>query len=406
MKVNPPVPFTRTEKILILALALFQFIYIVDFMILMPLGPTLIEKFNITNQEFSYLVSAYTFAAGASALLASTVIDRFHRKKALMAIFAAFLGGTLLCGLSESYGLLLGARLATGAFGGLINGLIMAIIGDSFPYEKRGAAMGTVIAAFSAASVVGVPLGLAAAEHWSWNVPFTGLFGVGILFLLFAFYAIPITPKVAREHAYGDLFRHKNHYVAFFLTFCMMMTGFSMIPYISNYFVFNTGLKTDQIFYIYLTGGLATFFSARIIGSLADRIGKKKTFYGIAFTAIIPILWIAHLEESSLGVTLLVSTLYFVLVSGRVVPAMALITSAVKPAMRGSFMTLNTSIQQFSSATATLIGGQIIATTSDGKIENYEIVSYLAVVFLLLSIYMVYRIQPVDGAEPSEEKID
>ena len=59
------------------------------------------------------------------------------------------------------------------------------------------------------------------------------------------------------------------------LMFVLMFAGFSVIPFISPYMVTNVGLKETDLPYLYLFGGLATAFSSRYIGKLADRHGKR-----------------------------------------------------------------------------------------------------------------------------------
>ena len=307
--------------------------------------------------------------------------------------------GTLFCGLARSYDILLFSRIITGAFGGLINALIFAIVGDTFDYQKRGSATGIIMAGFSAASVAGVPLSLLIAHKMGWYMPFVILFGLGIFVLLYAYYTIPNTRPAPKAHTYSELFTEKNHYYAFLLVICMMFAGFSLIPYISNYLVFNTVLTENELPLIYLTGGGATLITARIIGYIADKFGKKLTYYIIASLSIIPIFLISHLENTSLILILVTTTIFFILVSGRFVPAMALITSGVKPHMRGGFMTLNAAVQQFASAIATLTGGLLIVQTGN-HIDGYNHVSYLSLVFTLLSLFFVFKIKVMDGKEP------
>ena len=80
-----------------------------------------------------------------------------------------------------------------------------------------------------------------------------------------------------------------------------------------------------------------TLFSARLIGWLADRVGKIRMFIGSADIAA-AILLLTHWRTPPLGATLAVTTLFMVFVSGRMVPAMAIVTGAVAPQHRGSFM--------------------------------------------------------------------
>ena len=162
MPTSAPPQFTRRrERLVLLVLAAVQFTSIVDFMVVMPLGPQLARDLGLSPARFSLIVSSYTYSAGLAGLLASVLLDRHARRPAFLALFAGFLAGTLACGLAPTYGWLLAARVLTGAFGGVLGGLAMAVGGDVFPESRRGAATGTLMSAFALASVAGVPAGLA-----------------------------------------------------------------------------------------------------------------------------------------------------------------------------------------------------------------------------------------------------
>ena len=145
------------EKILLLLLASINFTHIVDFMIMMPLGPQLMRIMHINPQQFSLLVAAYTFSAGIMSLIAAFFVDRFNRKHVVLTSYTGFIIGTFACAWAPDYHFLLIARIVAGMFGGVTAAQILAIIGDTFPYEKRGSAMGFIMGSFSIASVIGVP---------------------------------------------------------------------------------------------------------------------------------------------------------------------------------------------------------------------------------------------------------
>lgn len=394
-----PVKFNRSEWLLLSALAFLQFTHIVDFVIMMPLGPTLVDSFGIDTHQFSFLVSGYTFAAAFSALFASLYIDRFERKKTLLVIFFGFMLGTLLCGFSQGYYMLLGSRILTGLFGGLINAMIYTIIGDRFPYTKRGSAMGVLVGAFSVASIAGVPLGLKIAQMGNWNLPFFVLGFLGVPFMVYAWFILPEMKPAGRSHNYIDLLKEKNHYIAFAFVMTMMLTGFSIIPFISNYLVFNTGFSRESLPTIYLFGGIASFFSSRLFGYFADRFGKKRTYFVAALFSVIPVYWISHLEGAGYIATLGVTTLMFIFFTGRMVPAMALITASVVPGMRGSFMSMNSAIQQLGSAVATLTAGYLIKEMPDNHIVGYDHVSYFSIACIFISFLFLVRIKVFNDNE-------
>src|SRR5579871_3925366 len=147
------------ERMLLFTLAAIQFTTVLDFVIILPLGPNFKDVFNIVEYQFGYIVSAYGIAAAITGFAAGFVLDRFDRKKALLWLYAGFTIGTLCCGLSNSYILLLASRALAGAFGGVVGAVILSIVGDVIPMERRGAAMGLVMSAFSISSIVGVPMG-------------------------------------------------------------------------------------------------------------------------------------------------------------------------------------------------------------------------------------------------------
>src|SRR5437867_7560728 len=180
-----------SERSLLLLLAAVQFTHIVDFMILMPLGPQLMRELHIGPGHFSALVAAYTISSGVVGLLAAPFIDRFDRRKLLLFAYAGFIAGTMACALSQSATALLTARALSGMFGGMSISMVMSIIGDVVPAERRAAGVGIVMTAFSAAAAVGIPFGLKLAQHWRWEAPFFLLAGVAGVTWVMAFVRLP-----------------------------------------------------------------------------------------------------------------------------------------------------------------------------------------------------------------------
>ena len=229
---------------------------------------------------------------------------------------------TLFCAVVHTYPLLMAARIMAGAFGGLTGAIVFAIVGDLIPYERRGKATGIIMSAFSLASVIGVPIGLWLAELYNWNAPFFGLFGFSAVTLVFAHFYTPSVKghlsSLAKHplKTLETLFFNKNHLTAFALITMMMFGGFSVIPFIAPYLVANVGITNTELSYLYILGGGFTVFTARIIGSLADKFGKPLIFAIIAIISILPILALTNLPKVPLYITLTVTTCFFVFVSG------------------------------------------------------------------------------------------
>jgi predicted MFS family arabinose efflux permease len=388
------------ERLLLWSLAAINFTHIVDFMVMMPLGPQLTRLFHITDAQFGLLVSAYSLAAGLSGLLISMVIDRFERKRALLTVYTGFALATLACGLAPSYPALLGARVAAGVFGGVLGALVQTIVGDAVPFERRGQAMGLVMSAFSLSTVAGVPLSLWLASAFGWHMPFFAIAAVSVLVWLTAWRSVPML----RSHMTGvsaqppvlqlrRVLSEPNHWRAFALSMLMLSGSFSIIPYITIYTTSNVGLRQDQVPLVYLFGGVATLFTSRLWGYLTDRWGKVRMFRIISLLAVLPMMALTHLPAVPLAVLLLVTTGFFVFVSGRMVPGMALLTAAPPPAMRGSFMSVNGALQSAAMGVSAWVGGLLISRTPDGQVQGYGHAGWLALVTTLIMVWWVAKLR-------------
>lgn len=386
----------RQERWLLWSLAAVQFTHIVDFMVMMPLGPQLTQLFQLSDAQFGVLVSAYSLAAGVSGLMASLVIDRFDRFKALLWLYAGFALATLACGLSTTYGGLMLARIAAGVFGGVLGALVQTIVGDAIPFARRGAAMGIIMSAFSLSTVAGVPVSLWIASQWNWHVPFIVIALVSAAVWIAVWRTVPGLPGHAHEPGDSTAWQrlqgvvaNVNHWRAFGLSALMMLGSFSIIPYITIFTTTNLGLRQEQVPLLYLAGGVATFFTARLWGRLSDRWGKVRTFRALCIVAALPMLGLTHLTSPSLWLLLLASTSFFVFVSGRIVPGMALLTAAPPPHLRGGFMSVNSALQSAAMGLAAWIGGAMISRAPDGTVLGYERTGWLALATTVILVWWV-----------------
>lgn len=372
----------QRERWLLLTLASIQFTSVLDFMIMMPLGPQLTQLFGISASEFGFLVSAYTFSAGLSGFLASTYIDRFGRKRMMLTLYPLFGAAAFACSLAPSFGWLMAARVASGFFGGVLMALSQTIVAEVVPFERRGRAMGVVMTSFSVATVAGVPLALFLVSHFNWHAPFVAIAAMVSVFALGASQTLPSLKGHVQTHADGNALRvilanlravlvDPNHLRAFAMSASMVFAGFAVIPYITLYLQGNAGFEPTQIPYVYLFGGVSTLLTARWIGHWSDRAGKAYAFRRLALLMPLPLLGLTLSADLPMAGVLVVSSVLFVVMSGRMIPGMALIGAAADPQRRGSFMTLNSAVQSLAMGMAALVGGLILGRDGNGHLTHY-----------------------------------
>ena len=400
-----------------MTLAGIQFAHILDFMVMMPLGPILMRELGVGTHEFGLLVSAYTFTAAFTGVLAAVFVDRFERKRILLTMFALFALATLACGLAPGYGSLLLARSIAGAFGGVLGSMVQTMVGDLIPFERRGRASGTIMSAFSLSTVAGVPLSLYLANHFGWRFPFVFIATLSCGFLLLGWKMLPvlrghlpmaIVSESERAHPLSAMLavlRDANHLRALLFMALIMFSGFTVIPYITIYITANVGIRQEDIPLIYLFGGCATFFTSRLVGRLADAHGKIRVYRLMALCSMVPLFVQTHLVPVPLWLMIFWSTVFFIFVPGRMVPAMAIVTSAVQPRLRGTFLSMSGAVQQLASGGASYLGGTMIAADASGHIVGYDMVGYLAIAATLTAMAFVGQIDMHTGTTKTGRQV-
>jgi len=139
------------------------------------------------------------------------------------------------------------------------------------------------------------------------------------------------------------------------------------------------------------------FRLCRFSGRLSDSFGKPRIFtiFGYAcYYTDFPTL--TNMVNVSTAMALVITSVFFVIVSGRMVPATTMITAVVKPEHRGSFMSMRTSIQQFSSSIAAFMAGNLVTKNAAGIIVHYEWAGYLAIILSILSVVIGRMLKMVE----------
>jgi predicted MFS family arabinose efflux permease len=413
---------TKVQWLLLLVLAGVQFTNVLDFVVMMPLAIQFHEEWHLTPKEFAALVASYSLAAAISGILSTWFIDRLDRKRSVLMIYSGFILANILCATAVNYWAMLGARAAAGMFGGILGGTILAIVGDVIPMARRGLATGIVMSSFSVASIIGIPLSLKFAQDYNWRWPFAGIAVLSTVLLILAWWKLPTfrghlkhqVPDQNPWHNIWSLISDPNLLRAYLLMGVMIITTFTIVPFLPNYLVANANMAREDLWKVYFYGGIGTLVAMPLIGKLSDRFGKLLVFQILATVTAVPMLAVTHLPPCPLLVILLVTTLMMTVTSSRSVPAMALITACTTPQKRGGFMSVMGSTNQLSMGIATLLAGSILGVTALPEqpnlatkpgiqldpikpLEGFPIVGWISCVLTLSTVYLATRLRTPEG---------
>lgn len=399
-KEKTSVVFTGYQRLILMILAALQFTVILDFMIISPLGDILMKTLSVQTSQFGLVVSSYAFSAAISGILAAGFADHYDRKKILMFFYTGFIVGTLFCGLATNFQTLLIARIVTGLFGGVIGSIVLAIVADLFPPDKRGRVMGFVQMAFAASQILGIPLGIFIANHLGWHYTFFFIVIIAFLILLLIYFRMqPINAHLGKERdktAFMHLWHtvlNKRYQTGFLATTFMAIGGFMIMPFSASFLVNNIKISQESLPIVFMSTGLASIIIMPLIGRLSDRVDKFKIFAFGSMLAAAMVLTYVNLPVVPLWLVVVVNIILFTGIMSRMVPASSLNTNIPLPQDRGAYMSITSSLQQMSGGLGAVIAGLIVhQQTKTSPLENFPHLGIIVATLVLCTIWFMYRV--------------
>ncbi|WP_158788221.1 DHA2 family efflux MFS transporter permease subunit [Granulicella sp. L46] len=165
------------------AVMLATFMEVLDTSIASVALPYIAGSLSATNDEATWVLTSY-LVSNAIILPASNWFSlRFGRKRFLMICVAIFTVASFACGAAPSLGLLLLFRVIQGAGGGALQPISQAVLLESFPPAKRGAAMAVFALGVVVAPVLGPTLGGWLTDTYSWRYAFYINIPIGVMAL-------------------------------------------------------------------------------------------------------------------------------------------------------------------------------------------------------------------------------
>jgi predicted MFS family arabinose efflux permease len=388
-----PRQFSRkfSERRILLIIALVQFINILDFMMVMPLGPDFAASLHIPLQHLGYIGGAYTMASAVTGLIGALFLDRYDRKRVILITLMGLSFATILPAFATNMSMLVGARILAGMFGGPLTALSLSMLADVIPLERRGAAMGKVMGAFSLASVLGVPFGLELSRLFAWQIPFITLgLAAFATYIMAWFFLPPDTNELSKDLL---KFRMKRLRVtlqnplawsAWGFTACAMIAAFMIIPNFTSHVQFNMNFPRDKLGIMYLFSGTVSFFSMRLVGKIVDKTGA--TLMSILSTVLFVISILFGFVFYKHGLTPIFFSMFFtVAMTSRNIAGQTLSSEVPLPVERASFMSLQMSITHASCAIGAFISSMILTENADTKqILHTGTVGWISIVLSLL----------------------
>lgn len=418
------------ERRLIVVLAAVQFVNILDFMMVMPLGPDFACDLAIPTSELGRIAGSYTASAALSGFACAFFLDRFDRRPALALALLGLALGTLAGGLSTNVTELVLSRVLAGAFGGPATSLAMSILADVIPGERRGRALGSVMMAFSVASVLGVPAGLELSHLGGWHLPFFVVGACGLAAGMLAWWLVPSLTghrTLGRQGSvlasFASLLSRRTTQLSYLGSAISNFGLFVLIPNLAAFTQGNLHYPREQLGLLYLMGGAAGFLTMRPFGRLVDRFGTFPVL--LAGTLVTVAVVLVGFTWAIPWVPVPVVFVSFMIANGlRNVSVQTLSTKVPTHEERARFMSLQSMTQHLFCALGAFTSAQMLGTaggeipTGPGgcapgdqaqvvaPLVGMEHVSFIAIAAMLVLPWVVREVEKgvraqADASEPA-----
>ncbi len=375
-----------SEGTIVFLVAAIQFINVLDFMMVMPLGPDFARGLGIPTSQLGFVSSAYALAGALTGFFGASVLDKFERKRALTIAVLGLIVGTAAGAMAQGLGTMIVARFVAGAFGGPATSIALSIVADVVPPARRGRAMSKVMGAFSIASSIGVPAGLRLARYGGWRSPFLVVAALGLVILGVATRRMPVLrlhlvnpPKTTARQRMLALFADPTVRLALLTNALVFGAAFLVIPNIAAHLQQNLGYPRPRLEYAYIVGGVTSIFVLLVAGRTVDQRGPAfvSAWGTLVLGAALVLGFIApnrffHLPTFGLF------AIFMAGMSMRNVSLGSLSTRVPRPHERAGYMSLQSVSQQLAMGLGAGISTAMLRNTADGKLAGIGLISSIA----------------------------
>ncbi len=385
----------KQERMAIMVIAAVQFVNIVDFMMVMPLGPDFAKALAIRISHMGVLAGSYTMAAAVSGLLGSLFLDRIGRRTALVWAVAGLAIGTAAGAFAVDFRTLLWARVLAGIFGGPATAIGFAIIGDLVPHERRGAALGKIMMGFSAASIIGVPAGLEVARIGGWNAPFIMVSLMAVAVGCLAHFKLPLLKgnvvsvkfDLSRS-VFKSLLTQRTVLNSYALLFCVMMGGFLIFPNIAGFVQLNQHFPREEMGRLYFIGGICSLIVMATCGKLIDKFGSVPWFTVGSLGFLGTLYWGMYQAPPLLNAyALFIGFMLFGTL--RNISTQTLSSKVPLPSERAGFMSMQSAVQHTAMSAGAIFSSRLLSSSPTGELIGIDSIVICSALLVLTALGLI-----------------
>ena len=375
-------------------------------MIITPILGQIGEELGIGESALGTLVSAYSIMVGIFAILAGPVSDKIGRRQILLLGTGVMTGALLMHHFVIGYYSFLAVRVGAGCAGGILSGAAVSYIGDYFPYNRRGWAIGWVMSGMAFGQIAGIPIGILLAGAYGFKVPFYLFAAAMAATFVLIWFRVP-QPDVQRAAGRLTVVSAVRNYRAMLaqseiaaaaVAYFTMFLGVSFfVVYLPYWLEQSLGASSTEIASLFLVGGIANVLTGPQAGKLSDRIGRKRIII-LSSVGLSLVMLLTTVLVREFWAAYLLFFVLMVLVAMRLSPFSALLTALVSDERRGSLMSMAIALGQVGFAVGAAAAGPLYSGFGYGS--NTVLAAAAVLIMAGILAYLVPEPAPSDDTSP------
>lgn len=350
----------------------------------------LADELNVSVALAGQLITVYSLAFAIGTPIVTALTIRMKRKRLLLSAMLAFIIGSLVSFVDAGFAPLLAGRVLLGVSSGVLLVAAFGAAAKIAPPEKIGSAIGTIILGFSSALILGVPLGIALTNLFSWRIIFL-ILGAGSAVILYGMSRwLPEIEGDAHVSFRKQIGVLSNPVIVFMLLFVLLREAGNntMFSYISTFLATIMHRSASEIGLIMLTIGIAGAIGSRVGGMAVDKWGSVPVIVAGAIMNISALMLIpTAIHSFPLSIGLMSLWILSMFVMGPTIQAFFIEKA---PQSSGLVISLNISVTQVGLAAGAGIGGMAVSY-NETVLYNPWVASALLSLALAAAIVSIRR---------------
>ncbi|WP_433273439.1 MFS transporter [Actinosynnema sp. CS-041913] len=256
----------------------------------------IVKEMEVSISTAGTLVTAYSLGISIGGPLLTALTIKFGRRFLLWLSFLAYVLGNVAAAFAVNFGMLVTARIITGALHGLFMGVAFAVAAALVPPDRMGRAIAVVFGGFAVSTALGLPLGNLIGQGFGWQAAFVAVIVLGVIALVAALAFIPQVPNTGT----GGVGAQAKHAFAprvlavLAVGFLLLGGQYAALTYITPFLEQVTGISGSLISAFLFAYGIANAIGTFGGGWAADRNASRTlVIANVVLIGALLLLWLA-----------------------------------------------------------------------------------------------------------------